>query len=205
MTIRVGLMLFPEVDLLDVGGPYEILLTANRLAVRAGDEAPFEVVTFSVDGAPVSAYGGLGLTPSHDVASVGDLDVVLVPGTIDLAPRLADEEFLEAVRAVGERSGVAGSVCTGAFFLGATGQLDGRPWTTHFEDVDDLAEMLGADGARRDVRWVDDGDVVTAGGLSSGIDMALHLVARFVGRELAEATAAQIDHVWRATRTTSAG
>jgi transcriptional regulator GlxA family with amidase domain len=91
------------------------------------------------------------------------------------------------------------SVCTGAFLLAAVGRLDGRRWTTHWEDVDLLAARLGPDGAAgavRGVRWVDEGEVVTGAGLSSGIAMALHLVDRFAGRELAERTARQIDYPW---------
>lgn len=74
--------------------------------------------------------------------------------------------------------------------------LDNRPWTTHFEDIDLLAESIGGERATRGVQWVDSGEVVTAGGLSSGIGMALHLVERLVDRHLAVATARQIDYAW---------
>lgn len=199
----VGLLLFPDVDLLDVGGPYEVLLTANRLAARDEQPAPFDVMTIAGDCDPadgsldVTAYGGLGLRATHHPAEIEQLDVLLVPGTIAPAPKLADETFINSIAALALRSELVTSVCTGAFFLGAAGLLDGHAWTTHFEDIDELAQMIGDVGARRDVRWVDDGDVITSGGLSCGIDMALHLVARLAGGSLAERTAAQIDHRWR--------
>ncbi len=88
------------------------------------------------------------------------------------------------------------SVCTGAFLLGEAGLLEGRAWTTHFEDIDLLAQAIGVEGATREVQWVDSGEVVTAGGLSSGIDMALRLVERLAGRDLATATARQIEYAW---------
>jgi transcriptional regulator GlxA family with amidase domain len=88
-------------------------------------------------------------------------------------------------------------VCTGAFVLQSLGFLDGRPWTTHWEDVEDLEARTGRAGAGQAwVRWVDAGEVVTAGGLSSGIAMALHLVDRFAGRDLALRTARQIEYNW---------
>ncbi len=195
--MRIGLLLFEGVDLLDVGGPYEVFLTASRLVARDGGEPPFEVVTLTTDGGPVTAYGGLGLRPQAAVADSGRLDVVVVPGTIDVDAAVGDDRLLAAVDGLAGATDLTASVCTGAFLLAAAGVLDGRPWTTHWEDVDLLAERAGAGGAVRDVRWVDAGEIVTAGGLSSGIAMALHLVDRLAGRELAERTARQIDYDWR--------
>jgi transcriptional regulator GlxA family with amidase domain len=195
--VRIGLLLFEGVDLLDLGGPYEVFLTASRLVARDGGEPPFEVVTLTADGGPVTAYGGLGLRPQAAVANSGPLDVVVVPGTIDVDAAVGDERLLAAIDGLAGATDLTASVCTGAFLLAAAGVLDGRPWTTHWEDVDLLAERIGERGAVRDVRWVDAGEVVTAGGLSSGIAMALHLVDRFAGRELAERTARQLDYDWR--------
>ena len=201
-AMRIGLLLYEGVDVIDTGGPYEVFLTASRLAVRAGDDPPFDVVTVTPDGGPVAAYGGLGLVP-HAAAGDPDLalDAVLVPGTIDVGAAAADEALAAAVRTLTAGATVTASVCTGAFLLADAGLLTGRPWTTHWEDVDDLAARIGSaerpdDGARRGVRWVDDGDVVTSAGLTSGIAMALHLVDRFAGRALAERTARQLEHPW---------
>ena len=195
--VQLSILLFDGVDLLDAGGPYEVALTANRLAERDGAPAPFNVDTVTVDGAPVTAYGGIGLVPSAGPDVLDAADVLVVPGAIDLTSPLADDALRTAIVAVAARRGtIVASVCTGAFLLDGAGLLDERAWTTHWEDVDGLAERTGHAGARRGVRWVDSGAVVTAGGLSSGIAMALHLVERFAGRDLAERTADQIDYVW---------
>jgi transcriptional regulator GlxA family with amidase domain len=140
----------------------------------------------------------LRLTPQATLAAAGPLDVVVVPGAIAIDEVVADTGLLDAIRGAAERASVLASVCTGAFVLGALGRLAGRPWTTHWEDVEDLAGRLGADGAGGEawVRWVDAGEVVTSGGLSSGIAMALHLVERFGGRDLAVRTARQIEYEW---------
>jgi len=192
---RVGLLLFEQFDLLDVGAPYEVLLTANRLAVRGGDEAPFEVDVVGLDTAPLEAYGGMVLTPTRRLSEVvDDLEVLVVPGAIDVDGALAAPTLVEAVRDAATTVPVLASVCTGAFVLGRADLLTGRAWTTHWEDVAALGDEVG-DGGRR-ARWVDDGDVVTGGGLSCGLDLGLHLVARYAGRALAEAAARQIDHAW---------
>ena len=193
--IRVALLLFEQFDLLDVGGPYEVLLTANRIAGRDGGPAPFEVLLVGADTAPLRAYGGMVVTPSARLDEVPDIDVLLVPGAIDLAGVLGDPDLVALVRGAAERVPVMASVCTGAFVLGRADLLADHAWTTHWEDVDGLAAEVGPAGARR-ARWVDDGDVVTGGGLSCGLDLGLHLVDRYAGRELAVAAARQIDHAW---------
>lgn len=195
-NMRVGILIFPGADLLDCGGPYEVFLTASRLAERDGAPRPFDVVTIGVGDPPILAYGGLGLMPDVTVADAGTVDVLIVPGTIDLDAALAHDALRDAIATLSPRAQITASVCTGAFLLAPHGLLDGKKWTTHWEDVDLLAETLGADGATRDVRWVDTGAVVTAGGLSSGIAMALHIVARVLGQDFAQRTARQLDYAW---------
>ncbi len=195
--VHISILLFDDVDLLDSGGPYEVLLTANRLAVRAGDAAPFEIDTVTLDGEPVTAYGGLGLVPSASADVLERTDLLIVPGAVDLSDVRANTDLAAEIERVGAREDTTlASVCTGSFLLGDAGLLDGLAWTTHWEDVDDLATVIGPEGATRGVRWVDSGRVITGGALSSGIAMALHLVARFASAELAERTARQIDYVW---------
>ena len=193
--MRVGLVVFEQVDLLDVGGPYEVFLTASRLEVRDGGEPSFDVVTVGLTRDPVTAYGGLRLTPRFAIDDAGPLDLLVIPGAIDIDEVLADDALMQAVGAAAERAQTVASVCTGAFVLGRLGWLDGRRWTTHWEDVEELARRTAGTGEAW-VRWVDEGVVVTAGGLSSGIAMALHLVDRFAGRDLAVRTARQIEYDW---------
>jgi transcriptional regulator GlxA family with amidase domain len=194
--VRIGVLLFDQVDLLDFGGPYEVFLTADRLLRRAGDERSFEVLSLTLDGEPVTAYGGVGLVPDAELDPALDLDVLIVPGAIAIDDVTTDTSLVEMIRSTAERVGITTSVCTGAFLLGDAGLLEGRPWTTHFEDIDMLAESIGCEGATRGVQWVDSGEVVTAGGLSAGLGMALHLVERLADRDLAVATARQIEYAW---------
>lgn len=192
----IGILVFDEVDLLDFGGPYEVFLTAGRLLGRRADERVVGVRTLSLDGAPVTAYGGVGLVPGGRLDHRVALDVLVVPGAVAIDEVAGRPGLVDRIRAAADTIPVVASVCTGAFLLAEAGLLDSRSWTTHFEDVDVLADRIGRGGATRNVQWVDSGPIVTAGGLSSGIGMALHLVDRLLGRELAVATARQIEYGW---------
>ncbi|MBY5162939.1 DJ-1/PfpI family protein [Salsipaludibacter albus] len=191
--LDIALVLFDDVVLLDVGGPWEVFLTANRLVARAGGDEPFTVTAVAVE-PDVRAHGGLGLVGTADPADVGSVDVLVVPGAVDLDAVLARPVVRRAVAELAGRAALLASVCTGALLLADAGLLDDVTVTTHHEDVGALAAMVG-EGAVT-ARWVDAGDVVTSGGLSSGIAMALHLVERLVSRDLAVATATQIEYDW---------
>jgi transcriptional regulator GlxA family with amidase domain len=194
-NLTVAILLYEEVDLLDAGGPYEVFLTASRLMRRDGSDRCIQVDALTLDGKPITAYGGLGLIPHASVDKVSQADVLIVPGTIDIDKVLQNQEIIQTIQAFSKNtSGVTASVCTGAFLLAKAGLLDQLPWTTHWEDIELLTESLGAKGARRNERWIDAGDVITSGGLACGIDMALHLVARFHNKSLAERTARQLDY-----------
>jgi len=195
-TTRIGLLAFDGCDAMDLIGPYEVLLSANRMLERRGESPPFEVLVVGPGepGEQVSVYGGLRIVPTVSVAQAGDLDVLVVPGAIDVEAAQPDE----AISALAPNAAVLASVCTGAFFLQRLGLVGERTVTTHWEDVG-LLRGTGA-SVRDDVRWVDSGSLVTSGGISSGIAMTLHLVARLVDQDLAEATARQIDYVWTEVR-----
>lgn len=196
MTIRVGIALFDQFDLIDAGGPYEVFLTASRLEERDGKPPAYEVQLISAQGHDVAAYGGMTLTGLASAHDVGALDVLVVPGLIDLDHALNDARVLTLVAELARSSELVTSVCTGAFLLAEVGILEGRPATTHWEDVDVLERSgkVGSTTSRH--RWVDDGQVVTSGGLTSGLHMALHVVARTHSLGLAERTARQLDLVW---------
>ena len=183
--MNVDFLLFEGMDLMDFSGPWEVFLTANRLLERQGEPAAFSMVAFTVDGEPVTSYGGVRVSPTGRAREDG---LVIVPGVIDVRSALDDVELMSVIAASSGRT--VASVCTGAFLLGHTGLLAGREWTTHWEDVDAL-DLPGGQTAR----VVDSGDVVTGGGIACGIDVGLHLVGRFAGDELARRVARQMDYI----------
>ena len=193
---HVTLVAFDDMDLLDTGGPYEVLLTASRLLARDGHLDPMVIELAGVRVGPVTAYGGLSLNATRALTEIAATDVVIVPGAVNVDALVGNAELLAEVSRLSQIASITLSVCTGSFLLGAAGLLDDRPWTTHHEDVEGLVQLIGPTGAHHDCRWVDSGSIITGGGLSSGIAAALHLVERLHGRDLAVRTAHQIEYVW---------
>lgn len=186
--MNIDFLLFDGMDLMDFGGPWEVFLTANRLLERRGEPPAFSLVAFSPEGSPVRSYGGLEVRPTGDARADG---VLVVPGTIDVEAALADQRLVQVVAGSTPERDVVASVCTGAFLLGAVGLLENREWTTHWEDVAGL-DLPGGMIAR----VVDTGRIVTGGGIACGIDVGLHLVARFTDSALARLVARQMDYAW---------
>jgi len=189
----IAILLFDGVDIIDSGGPYEVFLTASRLQRRRGEPAGFDIVLVSPGGQDVKAYGGMTITALRSPQEVGDVDVVVVPGTIDVDTALADPLLMDSIRQLAKSTELLTSVCTGAFLLAHADVLHGLPATTHWEDLDGLAATGQVGAVQSGRRWVDAGNVVTSAGLTSGMHMALHVVARLASRELAVATARQLD------------
>lgn len=198
MTRTVGIYIFDNVEVLDFAGPYEVFTCASRMAANMAPDAPppFAVRTIGASRAPVRARAGLVLHPEADFADTGHVDVLLVPGGV-VDAELARPEVIAWIAASAGRAELTASVCTGALVLAETGMLDGLEATTHWDDLDALRagwpKVKVTDGRR----WIDTGRVVTSAGISAGIDMSLHLVARLAGQELAQRTAHLMDYDWR--------
>jgi len=191
--MRIDIALFDGVDELDAVGPYEVLASA------AGNLDGWHVRLVALPGRQASATGAHGLALAAHGRAGEACDVLVVPGGgwgrpegPGVRAELRDGTLAAlAARAHGEGAVVA-SVCTGAMLLAAAGLLAGRPATTHASARDDLS----AAGARLvDARVVDDGDVITAAGVTSGIDLALWLVERWAGAAVAERGARRLEYV----------
>ena len=197
-TIRVGLLLFDEVEVLDACGPFEVFSVATRVAVRDRPEepAPFEVITLSAEPTTtVRARGGLTLVADRLLADAPTVDIALVPGGVtDRVER--NDAVLQWARRCRDRARVIASVCTGTFPLAAAGLLDGLTATTHWENLAELRDRYPAVTVVDDARYVDLGEVATSAGVSAGIDLSLRLVGRLAGEWLATATARQMDYPW---------
>lgn len=198
ITRRVGIYIYPEAEVLDFSGPYEVFSTASRVAGRRTPAAPppFEVMLIAESPGLVRARAGYEVRAHCAIDAHPPLDVLVVAGGVASA-ELAKPHVIDWIARTAAGSELTASVCTGAFLLGKAGLLESREATTHWEDVDELIAMLPTTTVLRDAPWVDSGTIVTSAGISAGIDMSLHLVERLVGRDLAEATARQMDYRWR--------
>ena len=172
--MRIGFALFEDAEELDFAGPWEVLAAWSAQWPDDG----VEVLTVADTLEPVRCAKGLRVLPDATWETAGRLDVLVYPGGMGTRPQLGDEEIRGRVRDLHGNGTLMTSVCTGSLVYADAGLLDGRPATTHWAQLD-LLGSLGRDiDVRADERFVDDGEVITAAGVSAGIDMALHLVAR---------------------------
>jgi cyclohexyl-isocyanide hydratase len=190
---NIGFVIFPGITQLDFTGPFEVL---SRLGTPPSIASPSKfpdarthVVAKSM--LPVTSDRGLGIMPSCTFEDCPALDLLCVPGGAGVAEAIGDGETVDFIRRQGGNAAYVTSVCTGAFLLGAAGLLRGRRAATHWAFVDLLA-MVGAFHEKE--RIVRDGNVFTAGGVTSGIDFAFHIVAELAGPEVAQAIQLAIEY-----------
>ncbi len=197
MTRTIGIYVFDDVEVLDFAGPYEVFTCATRMAARLapGSEAPFRVRTIGQRSAMLRARAGLNVFPEADFGNAGQVDVLIVPGGVVAAER-DKQEVIRWIAATATACELVASVCTGAFLLAQAGLLDGQPVTTHWEDIAELRAAFPRLTVAGERRWIDNGRIATSGGISAGMDMSLHLVARLAGHELAARTALQMEYDW---------
>ena len=198
MTTRVGIYFFPDVEVLDFAGPYEVFTTASRVFLRQNPSAnpPFEVFTLSEGGSAIKARAGLNVLPDQGIDQHPPIDLLIIPGGIVTAER-GKPAVIQWIATQARQTRLTASICTGAFLLAETGLLQDRKATTHWEDLADLQHDFPEIQVVADCSWVDEGDIITSGGISAGIDMSLHLVERLAGPDLALATARQMAFRWR--------
>ena len=197
MTRTVGILLYDQVEILDFAGPLEVFSTASRVYARRTPQAmpPFAPCTINATANPIRARGGLNVLGDYALESAPNLDILLVPGGV-VTDALASSRLLAWIAHRAGTAELTASVCTGVFLLAAAGLLDGCPATTHWEDLDDLAQMFPQIRVCPNRRWVESGRIISSAGISAGIDMSLHLVARLVDPELAWQTAKQMEYNW---------
>ena len=186
---NVAILLFPGVQIIDYTGPWEVF----GHAVRGGVPA-FRIYSVAERREPLSTSMGMIVVPDFAMANAPSPDVLVVPG--GHVP-LESEATLEWIRTSARRAEIVFSVCTGAFLLSRAGLLDGLEATTFAGAIDALRRDAPRTRVVSGRRWVDNGKIITAGGLSAGLDGALHVVERVAGREAAVRAATVMEYDWR--------
>jgi transcriptional regulator GlxA family with amidase domain len=171
--MRIAIAVFEGAEELDFVGPWEVLAAWRFLY-------PDDLDVFLVgeDSAPVTCAKGMRVLPDQSWDELGDVDVLVYPGGRGTRAQLGDERIRSRLRELKERGTLMASVCTGALVYADAGLLDGQPATTYWSAFDELLPLGREITPRPHDRFVDNGDVVTAAGVSAGVDMALHLVGR---------------------------
>jgi transcriptional regulator GlxA family with amidase domain len=187
---QIGILLFDGVEELDAVGPWEVLSAWTRQHPEDG----WDAFCLSPDGRPVRGAKSLVLGAHHSIADAPAMDVLVHPGGPGTRPMLHDRDHLDWVRRQRSTVPLLTSVCTGSLVYAAAGLLVGRRATTHWASLNLLSELDPTVFTDVSARFVDDGDLVTSAGVSAGIDMSLHLVARLADLERAREVRREIQY-----------
>ena len=191
----VGIVIFPEVEVLDFCGPYEVF-TVIRLdeARRRVEPSPFQVLLVAETLAAVQTAGGMRVLPDCTLADCPELDILLAPGGWGTRQQILNETLVSWLGARGRQVETLASVCTGAMLLAKAGLLDGRRATSHWGALAWLRESFPTVTVEENSRVVEDGHILTSAGISAGIDLALKVVERYYGETVARVTARQMEY-----------
>jgi transcriptional regulator GlxA family with amidase domain len=185
---NVAIFIHEGVELLDFSGPGEVFASAGR-------SQAFNVYTVAASVDEITSQGFVKIKPQYTLANCPPPDVIILPGGRTDVP-LSNSKVIEWIKKSSERTEIMMSVCTGAFLLAESGLLDGKEATTHWSAIESLKQQAPKTTVRENRRFVDNGKVVTAAGVSAGIDAALHVVDRLLGREAAQKTARYMEYKW---------
>lgn len=188
----VAILLFDDVEVLDFAGPFEVF----GFARSADGSVAFEVVTVALDCGEITARNGLRVVPTLTGAALGDVDILVIPGGPGTRREMMRPAMLDFVRKASDAADLTLSVCTGALLLGAAGLLEGQGATTHWAAIDELRSLNSGARIYPEARVVDNGQLIMSAGVSAGIDAALHIVERLLGRTQADVTARAMQYDW---------
>jgi transcriptional regulator GlxA family with amidase domain len=183
-TRNVAIFIFDDVEVFSVTGR------------RAGQE-PFHVFTCAEKAGPVFARNQLSVNPRYTLATAPRADILVIPGGFGTRREMNNPVILEWLQQSARDAEIVLSVCTGALILGKAGLLNGLTATTHFGAIELLRETAPGATVRDNMRFVDNGKIITAAGISAGIDASLYLVGRLLGLNVAEETARYMEYDWR--------
>lgn len=187
---NVAILIFDEVEVLDFCGPFEVFGVTGR----SQEDAPFNVYTVAESMEPVLARNGLSVNPRYTIADCPPPDLLVIPGGFGARKQMHNPVVIEWIKRCAGPAELVLSVCTGALLLANAGLLDGLAATTHHGAFDLLRAAAPRTEVREGERFVDNGKLITSAGISAGIDMSLHVVARLLGEKVARETAERMEY-----------
>jgi len=195
MRKRVGILIFPDVEVLDFCGPFEVFsVTRLNEDARREESSPFEVLLVAETLETVVATGGLKVIPDVTLDTCPPLDILVVPGGWGTRAEAKNQRLLDWIAERGRSVETLASVCTGSMLLGHAGLLDGRRATTHWRSLDRMRDAFPAVTVEDKLHVVEHDHIVTSAGISAGIDMALRVVIRYFGEAVGRATARNMEY-----------
>lgn len=188
---QLGIFIFDEVEVLDFAGPFEVFSVGSQLT----DYSLLKVFTFGVDDSLIQTKNGLQIKPDIGISDLTDLDFLVLPGGDGSKKVIQDSDLLIKLESLIQNSRWTMSVCSGSRILAKTGFLEGKPYCTHHEVFESMKELVPSGIPKPELRFLQsDEKIWTAAGISAGIDLALYLLEKTYGEELALKTANYMEY-----------
>lgn len=186
----VGIFLFNEVEVLDFAGPFEVFSIT-----KVHEEKPFTVYTVSQNGEMITARNGLKVQPDYSIEDLPPVDILIIPGGKGARENeVKNDIIINWIRQQMKEVKLITSVCTGALLLAKAGLLDGLKATTHWASIQTFKKDFPNVEVMENVKFVDEGHIITSAGISAGINMSFHIVKNLLGVEIAEETAKNMEY-----------
>ncbi|ANC19848.1 AraC family transcriptional regulator [Bacillus cereus] len=186
----VGIFLFNEVEVLDFAGPFEVFSVTE-----VNGEKPFTVYTVSENGEMITARNGLKVQPDYSIENLPSVDILIIPGGLGARKyEIKNEIVIKWIRQQMKEVKLMTSVCTGALLLAKAGLLEGLKATTHWASIEKFKNEFQNVEVIENVKFVDEGHIITSAGISAGINMAFHIVKNLLGVHVVEDTAKRMEY-----------
>ena len=193
MTKNVAILLFNEVEVLDFAGPFEVFSVTQSLD---GDSL-FNVYTVAETTHPILARNNLSINPDYTLENHPLPDILIIPGGFGSRAALKQANIIQWVQQSAQQTQLILSVCTGALILAKAGLLNGLTATTHHHAFEELRQLAPETTVMTDQRFIDNGKILTSGGISAGIDLSFYVIAKLYGKAVAIQTAQYMEYDWQ--------
>ncbi len=190
MKKNIGIFIFDNVEVLDFCGPFEVFSVASEI----NNFELFEVFTAAKTTEPILAVNGLSVNPKYSFQNAPHIDILIISGGAGTRQVINDDETLNWINKVHLDTEYTASICTGARILGKLGYLDHKPYVTHHQAYENLAEIAPLGIPIKNKRFIQSGKIFTSGGISAGIDLSFHIVELVKGKIVAKETAAYMEY-----------
>ncbi|WP_299533528.1 DJ-1/PfpI family protein [Ulvibacterium sp.] len=189
---NIGILIFDHAEVLDFAGPFEVFSVTSEL----NNFEPFDVFTVGESLESISAVNGLSVNPKYDFKNCPTIDILIIAGGSGTRKLMKNNAVLNWISQVYQKTELTLSICSGSRLLGVLGLLDDKPYCTHHQVYEHMQELVPTGDPQQEKRFVSTGNIYTSGGISAGIDLSFHIVAKLLGEESANRTATYMEYDW---------
>ncbi len=190
---NLAILIFDDVEVLDFAAPFEVFAVTSKL----NNYKPFNVFLVAETQRTYKAVNGLQVVPNYEISDCPNPDILVIPGGVGTRTQMNNQKQITWIQQVSERAELVMSICTGARLLAKARLLDGLEITTHHEAYDELRQLVPTAIINERKRYIDQGKILTTGGISAGMDGSLYVVDQLLGREIAQKTAIYLEYDWQ--------